>query len=94
MKLCILYHPKSDHGLKVEHYVRDFEKIKNKHIELQSLETPEGANLAKLYGVISYPAVVATRDDGQLLKSWEGGQLPLMDELAFYSEDAVPGTTL
>lgn len=85
MKVRILYHPNSDHSRMVEVYANDFQRIKGGKIELLSLETREGADLARLYDIVRYPAVVATRDDGVLLKHWEGAELPLMDEVAAYS---------
>ncbi len=86
MKLLILYHPNSEFATPVESYVRDFERIHGKPIELVSLETPEGAHNAKLYDIVAYPALLAIRDDGQLMKEWQGVQLPLMDEVAAYHE--------
>ncbi len=69
----------------VEIYANDFQRIKRGTIELLSLETKRGADLAKLYDVVRYPAVIAIRDNGELLKYWEGGELPLMDEVAAYN---------
>ena len=86
MKLAILYHPKSDHGRIVEEYVRDFTRQRNKNIELLSLDTKEGAYRATLYDVVSYPAVLATRDDSQLLQLWQGLPLPTMNDLSAYSD--------
>lgn len=80
-----MYHPKSDHARMAEEYATDFERIKGRKIELISLESHGGAAAAKLYDVLQYPAIVATRDDGQLLKSWQGDLFPLMDEVAAYS---------
>lgn len=85
MKTYILYHPHSDHARKVEEYANDFQRIKAKPIILLSLETRQGAEMATLYDIVRYPAVVATRDTGELLKHWEGDELPLMDEVAAYS---------
>ena len=84
MKLSILYHPESESARVVEEYVTDFERRKGAKIETVSLETKEGSELSKLYGIIQYPAILALRDDGQLLKHWEGEPLPLMDEVAGY----------
>lgn len=84
MKIHILYHPESDHARRVEDYANDFQRIKRQSIELLSLETREGADMATLYDIVLYPAVVATRDNGELLKHWEGIELPLMDEVAAY----------
>lgn len=40
--------------------------------------------MASLYDVTRYPAVLATREDGELLYLWQGEQLPLMNEVAAY----------
>ena len=84
MKLAILYHPESESRRLVEDYAHDFEHRKGSPIELISLETKQGSDMAKLYGIVQYPAMLAVRNDGQLLKHWEGETLPLMDEAAAY----------
>jgi len=68
----------------VEEYVQDFERQRGQTIELISLDTVEGADMARLYGILQYPALLVIRDDGQLLKEWQGERLPLMDEVAGY----------
>jgi hypothetical protein len=84
MKASILYHPSSEHARAVEEYAHDFERQKGKPVELISLETKEGAHLARLYGIVSYPAVLARQDNGDLVKHWEGETLPLMNEIEGY----------
>ncbi len=84
MKVVILYHPRSEWARNVEEYARDFEHQRNKKIELVSVEEREGADMAKLYDIVSYPAVLALRDSGDLLAHWQGEQLPLMNELSAY----------
>lgn len=86
MKLLVLYRPYSEHGRTIEEFAHDFEHRMPEHkMDLLSLETREGADMAKLYGVVRYPAILALRDDGQLLKYWEGDTLPLMSEVASYA---------
>lgn len=85
MKICMLYHPESEFSRMIEEYSRDFERTRGKAIELVSLETREGAGMAKLYDIVQYPALLAIREDGSLMKNWEGDQLPLMNELAAYA---------
>lgn len=68
----------------VEEYARDFQRVRSKEIQLVSLDTREGSDMARLYDVTSYPAVLAIKDDGQLLKFWQGPNLPLKDEVAGY----------
>lgn len=86
MKVLILYRPNSEHARSVEEYVRDFKRQEpDRRIETVSLDTPDGANKARIYDIVAYPAFIALKDDGQLLKSWQGEQWPLMNELAFYA---------
>lgn len=80
----MLYRPKSEFARTVEEYARDFERQRGRALELVSLETVEGAEMARLYGIVQYPALLAIRDDGQLLKEWQGERLPLMDEVVSY----------
>ncbi|HSX44528.1 MAG TPA: hypothetical protein VLF39_00235 [Candidatus Saccharimonadales bacterium] len=85
MKAVVLYHPNSDHARIVEDYSIDFKKNKNHELKPLSLETPEGSETAKLYDILSYPAILVTQNDGQLIKDWQGLPLPLMDEVAAYA---------
>ncbi len=69
-----------------EDYVRDFSRrFPDKQIELVNLDTREGAELAKVYGVLSYPAIVAIANDGRVLSLWQDELLPLMDEVVAYA---------
>ncbi len=85
MRFCFIYHPNSEFARTVEDYAHDFENQRGKAIELLSLETRDGAATAALYDIVQYPALLALQDDGRLLKNWEGPQLPLMNEVAAYS---------
>ena len=84
--MYILYHPNSEHSRIIEDFARDYERTKNKSVTLISLETREGAAMASLYDIVHYPAILATKDDHQLLKYWEGIPLPIMDEVSAYSD--------
>ena len=84
MKVSVLYHPASELARVVEEYAHDFERQKGSTIELISLETKEGANLASLYDIVQYPALLVRQDNNNLIKHWEGDPLPLMDEVAGY----------
>ncbi len=88
MKVVALYHPQSEEARSVEDFAHEFEKMfPGRHIELVSLETKEGADTAKVYDIVRYPAILAFKDDGQLLKYWDEEQLPLMNEVAYYTAE-------
>lgn len=84
MKVVVLYHPESDHARAVEEFAHDYARFHGQELELVSLETRDGADMAKLYDVVAYPAVVARRDTGEMLQVWSGMPLPLMTEVASY----------
>jgi hypothetical protein len=86
VKLLILYRPNSEHATEIESYVRDFEHKHNirGNVELISINTRDGAAMASLYDIMSYPSILALTGDGQLLNVWQGKPLPLMDEVAGY----------
>jgi hypothetical protein len=88
MRIVALYRPNSEFARIVEEYAHDFEQQRGKTIKLVSLDTPEGADMATLYDIVQYPALLALREDGQLLREWQGPQLPLMDEVAGYSDSS------
>ena len=84
MKLIVLYHPHSESARLIEEYVADIQRRRNVKVDLVSLETREGADLASLYDIVRYPAILATDDVGRPLKDWQGEQLPLRDEVLSY----------
>ena len=86
MKLLILYRPDSEHASQLESFVRDFQRQYDagKHVEMQSINTRDGATTASIYDVVAYPAILALADDGSVLNMWQG-DLPLMDEVAGYA---------
>lgn len=85
MKAVILYHPNQEFAGLAEDFKRDFEsRMKGRQIELVSLETVEGAEMAKLYGVVRYPSILVISDSGQLQKLWQDRPLPMLDQVAAY----------
>lgn len=84
MRAFILYRPHSEQGRVVEEYVRDFNRGRQAQLDLVNVETRDGTATAMLYDIMQYPAILVVRDDGQLVKDWQGDQLPLMNEVMSY----------
>lgn len=84
MKLYFLYHPESDHRRLVEEYVDNARRLRGIDIELVSLETKEGSNMASLYDIVQYPGLIVVEDNGRVAKLWQGSELPLLDEVSGY----------
>ena len=81
MRAVVLYHPKSDHVGLVETFEHDFKRFKNKDVEKLSLETRAGADMAALYDITQYPAILVIGPNGALQKAWQGPVMPLMDQV-------------
>lgn len=86
MKLLILYRPNSEHARQVEDFVHDFKRQMGADIKIDILDlnTREGAAMASVYDIVQYPALLATKDDGQVTQLWQGEMMPLMSEVASY----------
>ena len=84
MKIVVLYRPRSEFATDVEDFIREFQNRHNINIETLDMETREGIETATVYGIMQYPAVLVTRDDGTLQKDWQGPKLPLLDEVYAY----------
>ncbi len=84
MKAIILYRPDSEHDTLVHEFIREYKHRTGKEIELMSLDTKEGYDMAGMYDIVQYPAVLSISEDGHLHNSWQGATLPLIDELSYY----------
>lgn len=86
MRTVILYHPNAEFAGLVQDFKREFEqRHQDRKVELVSLDEVDGAEMAKLYDVVRYPAILVTASDGSLQKMWQDQPFPLMDEVAAYS---------
>ena len=86
MRIVILYHPNAEFAGMALDFKRDFEnRHQGQKIEMASLDTVDGAELAKLYDVVRYPAILVIAEGGGLQKFWQDRPWPLMDEVAAYS---------
>jgi hypothetical protein len=85
MKTLILYRPNSEHARSVEEFVRHLEQVyPESQPILTDIDSIEGGHQAELYDVMQYPAILVLAEDGSVVMSWVGDQLPLIDEVAGY----------
>ena len=88
MKTVVLYKPNSEHDTPVQGYVREFAHRTGKTLELIDAESREGVGMAELYDILQFPALVAIRDNGELLQMWpEFKKWPTMNELTYYTKE-------
>ena len=86
MKVLVLYRPKSEHARVIEEFIHEFQiRHRDERLEVLNIDTRDGSATASLYDVMQYPAILVLQTDGYVQKIWEGGQLPLMDEVVAYA---------
>ena len=73
-------------GMPVEEFIRDYQRAGHHGtVEALNIDTREGSATASLYDVMQYPTIMVTRQDGSIVRSWEGKSLPLQNEVAAYA---------
>ncbi|HET7528746.1 MAG TPA: hypothetical protein VFJ84_00765 [Candidatus Saccharimonadales bacterium] len=88
MRIVILYHPNSEQAGPAETFKHDFEAAHYGYkVELLSLETTEGAELAKLYDIVRYPAILVLGPEDRLQQMWQDQPWPPMGEVYAYAQN-------
>ena len=86
MKVLILYRPNSEHGRRIEEFIREYQSRHHPdRLEVLNIDTREGSATATLYDIMQYPAILILQTDGYAQKVWQGDELPMMDEIASYA---------
>lgn len=82
MVLKILYKKDSPQEREANDFARELEKheVKANLIEADSLE---GVAVTQLYDLPARPAILVTRDDGELMAQWQH-TWPLIAEVSYY----------
>ena len=87
MKVLVLYRPNSELARRVEEFIRDLQtrhNVDERHVQILDFDSREGSATASLYDVMAQPSIVVIGDDGGFIKSWQGTELPLLEEVAGY----------
>jgi len=85
MRVAVLYRSNSEHERSVLEFEREYQYRTGRSFIMYDVNTRDGAAMASLYDVMRYPSVLALADDGQMLQLWDGEQLPLINEVSYYS---------
>lgn len=82
MTITIIYRSDSEMYRPVQEFIElSRRKYPGKEIEEIELDTREGAELASIYNIDTYPGIVVKSDTGSVLATWKGLPLPLIDEV-------------
>ena len=85
MRITVLYQSNTEGERPVTEFAREYERRTGKPLELLDVNTRDGANMASMYDIVRYPAVIALTDDVRMQQIWMEDSLPLMNEVLYYS---------
>lgn len=63
-------------------WLREFERRTGREVESVSPDTREGESICNAYDVVEYPTIMVLSNDGAVIASWRGRNLPMFDEVA------------
>ena len=86
MIVRIFYRENTENARTVVEFLRDFEYQTGHQLEVVNPDSIEGAQLCEIYSIVEFPTIIATSDDGQMNKAWNGLPLPTINELSFYTQ--------
>lgn len=85
MRVICVWRRESDYGRMVEEWITMFERQTGKEIETVDPDSKDGEALCRAYDVVEYPTILALGDDGAVLASWRGTQLPLFSDVSYWA---------
>ena len=86
--MLVLYRPNSEFARAVEEFVQALQTrrtVDERQLEVLDYDSREGSATASLYDIMAQPTILVVGDDGSYVKSWEGSELPSLDEIAGYT---------
>jgi len=84
MRIVVIYRDQTDYTRAVLDFLRDFEHQTGYILETIDPDTSEGVLLCETYGIVSYPTIIATSDNGMMQNIWNGLPLPTINEVSYY----------
>lgn len=84
MRVVCVTREGEDYSRTVEEWLHEFERRTGVEIETVSPDGRDGADFCRTYDIVEYPTILALNNDGSVLASWRGKQLPLFDEVAYW----------
>ena len=87
MKVIVLYRPRSEHRAIVDEFIRQYQRLyPESKLDVVDIDSQEGTAIAQTYAIVNYPAIMVTRDDGNVVESWQGEELPKVEDVRYYAE--------
>jgi hypothetical protein len=84
MRLVVLYRDQTDYSRTVIDFLHDFKQQTGHDLDTLDPDSAEGMLFCDTYGIVDYPTIIATSDDGVMQNTWNGLPLPTISEVSYY----------
>jgi len=82
MRVVCIYRDNQDYSRSVEEWLENFYRQTGREIE--TMNPDENISFCEAYDVVEYPTILALGNSGEVLSSWRGRDLPLINEVLYY----------
>ncbi|MBR3055950.1 hypothetical protein IKG64_01370 [Candidatus Saccharibacteria bacterium] len=82
MRVVCIYRDNQDYSRSVGEWLENFRRQTGREIE--SMNPDDNVGFCEAYDVVEYPTILALGNNGEVLASWRGRSLPLVNEVLYY----------
>lgn len=82
MRVLCIYKDNQDYTRSVDEWLENFRRQTGREIE--TMNPDENTGFCKTYDVVEYPTILALGGQGEVVASWRGKELPLVNEVLYY----------
>lgn len=83
MRVVCVFRDNQDYTRTVTDWLEDFRRQTGKEIE--TMNPDENVSFCGTYDIVEYPTMLALDDNGAVLAMWRGREMPLINEVLYYT---------
>lgn len=83
MRIVCIYRDDQDYSRSVNEWLENFHRQTGREIE--TIDPDREPGFCEAYDVVEYPTILALGERGDIRASWRGQNLPLVNEILYYT---------
>lgn len=83
MRVVCVFRDNQDYTRTVTDFLENFRRQTGKEIE--TMNPDENVEFCETYDIVEYPTILALDDNGAVQAMWRGREMPLINEVLFYT---------
>lgn len=82
MRVLCIYKDNQDYTRSVDEWLENFRRQTGREIE--TMDPDKNTSFCETYDIVEYPTILALGGRGEVVASWRGKELPLVNEVLYY----------